>query len=90
MEKEQAKQARDAGLDPLMEKSFGELLEDIPKRLIALVSKSITWTRVVLGGVLIGSGFFLYHGKLDSMAFVAIVVLSAFGLEGLRAWKEKR
>lgn len=80
MLKSEAKEAVAAGLDPLLEKSWRELLSDIPKRIVALISKLIGFRTAILAGC----GWLVFKGAVDSWAFVAIAVIAVFGRDGLK------
>lgn len=74
------------GLDPLMAKTLEDLVKDIPKRLMALVSKVLSFKMVVL----VGSWILTYAGKLESWAFIAIVIIVLFERAGLKFLKDIR
>jgi hypothetical protein len=74
------------GLDPLMAKPLKDLVRDIPKRLMALVSKVLSFKMVVLAG----SWFLVYSGRLESWAFIAVVIIVLFERAGLKFLKDIR
>jgi len=74
------------GLDPLMAKTLKDLVKDIPKRLIALVSKVLSFKMVVLAG----AWFLVYSGRLESWAFIAVVIIVLFERAGLKFLKDIR
>lgn len=78
--------ARELGLDVLMTKTLWELLRDIPKRFMALVSKIISYKTVIL----IGSGYLMTRGHLESWAFLALVVIVLFERAGLKFIKDMK
>jgi len=82
--KEEVKEHSVLGLDPLMGKPIGELLKDIPKRCIALVSKLISYKTAIL----IGCGWMTAAGRLESWAFLAVVIVVLFERAGLKALKD--
>lgn len=83
---EQMKDYKELGLDVLMTKTLWELLRDIPKRFVALLSKIISYKTVIL----IGSGYLMTIGHLESWAFLALVVIVLFERAGLKFIKDMK
>lgn len=83
-EKQEMKDYKALGLDVLMTKTFWELCRDIPKRIVALVSKLLSFKTVLL----VATGWLMSRGVLESWAFLAVVVLVLFERAGLKALKD--
>lgn len=76
-------EAKNLGLDPLMEKSASRLVKDIPKRLLALVNKFLgieTIFRVTAFGL---ATWLVYNGKISDYVWVIASAFLIFGKEAL-------
>lgn len=62
--------AKEAGLDPLMERSYRRLLTDLPKRVLTMLSKLFG----VKGVFLIGTGFLTMQGTFGNYAWLAWIL----------------
>lgn len=81
------KQSRELGLDPLMEKTWYEILFDLPKRFLAMISKLLGVKGVVLG-LTVWLGL---RGTFDTAfpyVFVVICGVVIFGREFLKFIKD--
>lgn len=83
---EEMEQAEKAGLDPLMEKSLGDLVKDIPKRVVGMLSKLLSIKGVCLGL----ASFLLLSGHLESWGWLAVVGIVIFDKAFLKFLKDVR
>lgn len=87
---QRAYQAADAGLDPLMQMTLGQLLRDIPKRLVALLSKILGKEMTLrIAGAWIATDLCRAGLISDYVWLVAILVL-IFGKQVLEVIKDVR
>lgn len=78
--------ARERGVDPLMERSFGRLLSELPKRLVTMISKTLS-----LKGVVFATWVTLtVLGKTETWALLVVTLVYLFGREALRYITELR
>lgn len=87
-ELEKAKEMRKASLDPLMQKSAGNLLADLPKRFLALLNKMLGMeTSFRLLGF--GTATYLVIGNyIGGYIWITAVIFLIFGKEGLDTVKD--
>ena len=87
-ELEKAQEMRKAKLDPLMQKSIGQLLLDIPKRALALVNKMLgmeTSFRLLGFGT---ATYLVMGGFIGGYIWIIAVIFLIFGKEGLDTVKD--
>lgn len=75
------------GKDPLLEKSVQDLLQDIPKRLLLMVSKLFGVKGFILGATAALSVFGVF-GSYSWLVWIVISVFVIFGREGLKAIRD--
>jgi hypothetical protein len=75
------------GKDPLLEKSVQEILQDLPKRLLLMVSKLFGIKGFILGATAALSIFDVF-GSYAWLVWVIISVFVIFGREGLKAIRD--
>lgn len=80
---QEMRELQDMGLDPLMAKSIWQLLQDIPKRCVALVNKFLgveTLFRIIAFGV---STWLVVNGHIGDYAWLIAAAFLIFGKEAL-------
>jgi hypothetical protein len=77
------------GKDPLMEKSIKEIIGDLPKRLLIMVSKLFGVKGFILGATATMSIFGVF-GSYTWIVWIVISIFVIFGRDGLKAIKNFR
>lgn len=80
-------ESRKLGLDPLMEKQWYEILFDLPKRLLAMVSKLLGVKGAILG-LTVWLGIRGTFGTAFPYVFVIVAGVVIFGREFLKFIKD--
>lgn len=75
------------GKDPLLEKSVQEILQDIPKRLLIMVSKLFGIKGFILGSTAALSIFGVFGGY-SWLVWIVVSIFVIFGREGLKAIRD--
>jgi hypothetical protein len=86
-DRERIREATAVGLDPLMEKRWWEILLDLPKRFLAMLSKLLGVKGVVLG-LTVWLGLRGTFGEAFPYVFVIICGVVIFGREFLKFIKD--
>jgi len=80
------KRAKEIGLDPLMEKTFSELLKTLPKRIITVITKLLS----MKGIGFVTATYLLMKGLLPAWAWLATTIVLIFGEKALSYIKDIR
>jgi len=78
------KRAKEIGLDPLMEKTFWELLKTLPKRIITVLTKLLSMKGIGFGT----ATYLLAKGILPAWAWLATTLVLIFGEKALGYLKD--
>jgi len=81
-------QAKDLGFDPLMEKTLIQLLLDIPKRIVALLSKMLGKEMLLRIFGAVSATYLVNEQKIDGWVWLVAVIILIFGKQGLDAIKD--
>jgi hypothetical protein len=83
---DEAAAERKLGMDPMLQKSYREILADIPKRILLLVSKAIS-IKVAVFGVFVWL-FIRQDVDLPAWILLSVAGFVIFGREFLKFMKE--